>query len=784
MNTIERQQFIREQISWARNGRDPAPVPVFTPAPPVQHRNNGLCFSIAFGDEELTPNEGMVDELFSRTIKSAEFSIEIENGGQKIFAFGTVLNQKWLEMPLIQAVVNPALKELSKANGHKIDFNLHVAMCKVDGRLLEKSTKTKALSCVRSDHEPTEIVLTLADSTEVNMAKLDAAAQRAPKKVHFPFLPGLQGAAKREGPAPANKLSPGALPAVPTKPERSAESPPTPSGCSVSAAEPPSNHKSDVVRKIEAMDAKRVERRRRAAEAKCRREDDTTAAKAAGMGIECVDFLRLLAVYRGANGLGGEPEPCTFGTDLWASEGGSADIRVCVRKRPMLKLERIGHDFDVVDLVPKEATGSACSVALVVHEPKSRIDLTKAVDTHSFRFDGVFGEVDGNDRIHDAAVRPLVAHVVAGGVATVFAFGQTGSGKTCTMAGHGLASAMDGNALGLYALAAADVVSAASGAHLSVSISFFEIYGGHVLDLLSQRERREVQEDASGQMVIVALTELPNLGSATELLHHVALAQRLRAVGCTSANSSSSRSHAILSIMLREQPGGPCLGKLNLVDLAGSERAADSTSKERQTRLEGAEINKSLLCLKECIRALDAGSRHVPFRGSKLTMVLRDSFVGRAKTLMIATVAPGAAAADHTLNTLRYAQRVRAFSAKVPVLAQPVAAKPDAPEAPSLPPAVVAPGLGRVHLMPPAQQRLSRQVSHHDELRADHARHREALKSSPPVHPPQRRKRTVATRSPPVSAPDQARVLRLAAAGEMMANDVEDGGLQQTKRFW
>jgi len=773
MNTIEGQQFIREQINWARAGRVPAPAPVSTPAAAVQHRNNGLCFSIAFGDEEL----------LSRTIKSAEFSIEVENDGRKIFAFGTVLNQKWLEMPLIQAVVVPALKELSKANGHKIDFNLHVAMCKVDGRLLEKNTKAKALSCVRSAHEPTEIVLTLADSTEVNMAKLDAAARRAPKKVHFPFLPGLQGAAKREAPPPANNLSPGALPSVPTKPERRAESPPTPSGCSVSAAEPLSDHKSDVVRKIEAMDAKRVERRRRAAEAKCRREDDTTAAKAAGMGIECVDFLRLLAAYRGANGLGGEPEPCTFGTDLWASEGGSAAIRVCVRKRPMLKLERIGHDFDVVDLVPREATGSACSVALVVHEPKSRIDLTKAVDTHSFRFDGVFGEVDGNDRIHDAAVRPLVAHVVAGGVATVFAFGQTGSGKTCTMAGHGLASAMDGNALGLYALAAADVMNAASGAHRSVSISFFEIYGGHVLDLLSQRERCEVQEDARGQMVIVGLTELPNLGSAAELLHHVALAQRLRAVGCTSANSSSSRSHAILSIVLREQPGGPCLGKLNLVDLAGSERAADSTSKERQTRLEGAEINKSLLCLKECIRALDTGSGHVPFRGSKLTMVLRDSFVGRAKTLMIATVAPGAAAADHTLNTLRYAQRVRDFSvkrAKVPA----VAAKPDAPEGPSLPPALVAPGLGLVPLMPPAQPRLNRRVSHQDELRADHARHREALKSSPPVNPPQRRKRTVATRSPPVSAPDQARDLRLAETGEMMANDVEDGGLQHTRSSW
>ena len=61
---------------------------------------------------------------------------------------------------------------------------------------------------------------------------------------------------------------------------------------------------------------------------------------------------------------------------------------------------------------------------------------------------------------------------------------------------------------------------------------------------------------------------------------------------------------------------------------AGSERGADTSDNNRQTRLEGAEINKSLLALKECIRALDSDARHVPFRGSKLTAVLRDSFLG------------------------------------------------------------------------------------------------------------------------------------------------------------
>eukprot|EP00964_Phaeocystis_antarctica_P120821 scaffold84557_cov56-Phaeocystis_antarctica.AAC.1 len=121
------------------------------------------------------------------------------------------------------------------------------------------------------------------------------------------------------------------------------------------------------------------------------------------------------------------------------------------------------------------------------------------------------------------------------------------------------------------------------------------------------------------------------------------------------------------------------LGRLSLVDLAGSERAADASSKDRTTRLEGAEINKSLLCLKECIRSLDSNSGHTPFRGSKLTQVLRDSFVGRAKTAMVATVSPGSSAAEYTLNTLRYAQRVKEFSKMRPPAALAAARRRSSP---------------------------------------------------------------------------------------------------------
>ena len=94
-----------------------------------------------------------------------------------------------------------------------------------------------------------------------------------------------------------------------------------------------------------------------------------------------------------------------------------------------------------------------------------------------------------------------------------------------------------------------------------------------------------------------------------------------RTSGQTGANAESSRSHAILQMQLmhRTPQGVKPYGKISFIDLAGSEHGADTMNTNKQTKMDGAEINKSLLALKECIRALDLEKKHLPFRGSKLT---------------------------------------------------------------------------------------------------------------------------------------------------------------------
>ena len=186
-----------------------------------------------------------------------------------------------------------------------------------------------------------------------------------------------------------------------------------------------------------------------------------------------------------------------------------------------------------------------------------------------------------------------------------------------------------------------------------------------MFDLLSGKSKLRVLEDGKQQVVVVGLTESV-VDCVEDVLKLITHGNNLRTSGQTSANAHSSRSHAVFQIILRiNNNKKPLFGKFSLIDLAGNERGADTNSANRQTRMEGAEINKSLLALKECIRALGRKGAHLPFRASKLTQVLRDSFIGdKARTCMIAMISPSMSSCEHTLNTLRYADRVKELGLK------------------------------------------------------------------------------------------------------------------------
>jgi len=349
--------------------------------------------------------------------------------------------------------------------------------------------------------------------------------------------------------------------------------------------------------------------------------------------------------------------------DAWASDH---QITVCVRKRPINAKERKKKEIDVT-CVPKKDH-------IIIHEPKTKVDLTKFLENQHFRFDFAFDENSSNDLVYKYTAKPLVVNIFEGGMATCFAYGQTGSGKTHTMGGEFHGKQQDSKG-GIYALATKDVFKYLNSAKyknlkLQVSCSYFEIYSGKVFDLLSGKSKLRVLEDGKQQVVVVGLQE-KEVDCVEDVLKLINHGNSIRTSGQTSANAHSSRSHAVFQIILRNSDRKKSLhGKFSLIDLAGNERGADTSSANRQTRMEGAEINKSLLALKECIRALGRKGGHLPFRASKLTQVLRDSFIGeKSKTCMIAMVSPALGSCEHTLNTLRYADRVKELGAGDPTKA-------------------------------------------------------------------------------------------------------------------
>ena len=262
--------------------------------------------------------------------------------------------------------------------------------------------------------------------------------------------------------------------------------------------------------------------------------------------------------------------------------------------------------------------------------------------------------------------------------------GNNFTGMNCTAPAN-----VDVSNLGLYYMAALDIFHALQSPEYesyTIHVSLFEIYGGKLFDLLNGRAAVKCLEDSKGNVCFPGLSDHP-VTNANELMNRIVEGATLRSTGTTSRNADSSRSHAVLQLHLYRKAtttiqrrrgttttttissnssssrhGKEEFSRLTFIDLAGSERGADTSTASRATRLEGAEINTSLLALKEVIRALATGDSltHVPFRGSKLTQVLKQSFVGKnCRSVMIACISPNIGNCEQTLNTLRYADRVK-----------------------------------------------------------------------------------------------------------------------------
>ncbi|XP_061423735.1 LOW QUALITY PROTEIN: kinesin-like protein KIF2A [Lethenteron reissneri] len=396
--------------------------------------------------------------------------------------------------------------------------------------------------------------------------------------------------------------------------------------------------KSNCVKEVEKMRRNREERRAQHQEIREKRAQDYDVS------YPNWEFLVMIKEFRSSL----DYQPLCLSDSIEESR-----ICVCVRKRPLNKKELGRKEIDVITVPSKDI--------VMVHEPKLKVDLTKYLENQTFRFDYAFDETTTNEMVYRFTARPLVETIFEKGMATCFAYGQTGSGKTHTMGGVFSGKTQD-CAKGIYALAARDVFQFLKQPryrqlNLQVNATFFEIYSGKVFDLLNRKAKLRVLEDGRQQVQVVGLQE-KEVSNVEEVLRLIEMGNNCRTSGQTSANAQSSRSHAVFQLILRR--AGRMHGKFSLIDLAGNERGADTASADRQTRLEGAEINKSLLALKECIRALGQNKPHTPFRASKLTQVLRDSFIGEnSRTCMIAMISPGMSSCEHTLNTLRYADRVK-----------------------------------------------------------------------------------------------------------------------------
>lgn len=289
---------------------------------------------------------------------------------------------------------------------------------------------------------------------------------------------------------------------------------------------------------------------------------------------------------------------------------------------------------------------------------------------HKFIFDKLFDENATQDEVYNNSTKPSIDAVLEGFNSTVFAYGATGCGKTYTITGTP-------ENPGIIFLAMKELFSKIENQNdkdITVQVSYLEIYNETIKDLLNietSSRKLTLLENENKEIIVSNLTKV-DTSTVDDVMDIIIKGNYNRTVSPTAANLTSSRSHAVLQVYITQTPRVSDIYEkgtksvLSIIDLAGSERA--SATKNKGARLhEGANINKSLLALGNCINALcdPRRSKHIPFRDSKLTRLLKFSLGGNCKTVMIVCVSPSSRHYEETLNALKFANRAKEIKTKV-----------------------------------------------------------------------------------------------------------------------
>jgi kinesin family protein 18/19 len=345
---------------------------------------------------------------------------------------------------------------------------------------------------------------------------------------------------------------------------------------------------------------------------------------------------------------------------------GKSNILVCVRCRPLTKKEIDVSNIETVKILNKKIVIVLDPIEYNGHEEVFKNRSRE----QQYAFDYVFDNHSTQQEVYENSSKFLIPGITQGFNATVFAYGATGAGKTHTMLGTGREPGMMVRSLGdLFS-----TIEASTQRQFKVKISYVEVYNETLRDLLGNSgDNLDLREDPTKGSVIVGVKEL-EVNTSTQVFELLLKGNKSRTTESTNMNETSSRSHAVLQILVENKAGNSeknesVISKFILVDLAGSERAAN-TKNTGMRLIEGASINKSLLSLGNCINALveisnGSSKTFIPWRDSKLTRLLKDSLGGNSRIVMIANISPSVFTLEDTLNTLKYANRAKNIKTNV-----------------------------------------------------------------------------------------------------------------------